>query len=103
MIIWFILGVIGVILGAVGSAFGLLFSLVGSAVTAVFIVMLIVGAILFSPIFLWLALGLAAVGMFRGMRWLREDYANTSTNRALRAYPTNRLTPLVPDKYTIFN
>jgi len=72
MIIGLILGVVGVILGVVGSAFGLLFSLVGSAITAVFIVMLIIGAIFFSPIFLWLALGLAAVCMIRGLQWLKH-------------------------------
>ncbi len=72
MIIGFILGVVGVILGVVGSAFGLLFSLVGSAITAVFIVMLIIGAIFFSPIFLWLVLGFAVVCMIRGLQWLKR-------------------------------
>jgi len=73
MIIGFILGVVGVIIGIVGSAFGLLFSLVGSAITGVFIVMLIIGAIFFSPIFLWLALGLTAVCMIRGLQWLKRE------------------------------
>ncbi len=72
MIIGFILGVVGVILGVVGSAFGLLFSLVGSTITAIFIVMLIIGVIFFSPIFLWLALGLAVVCMIRGLQWLKR-------------------------------
>ena len=73
MIIGFILGVVGVVIGIVGSALGFLFSMVGSAITGVFIVMLTIGAILFSPIFLWLALGLAAVYMFRGMQWLKRE------------------------------
>ena len=72
MIIGFIVGVVGVILGVVGSAFGLLFSLVGSAITAVFIVILVIGAIFFSPFFLWLALGLTTVCMIRGLQWLRR-------------------------------
>lgn len=73
MIIGFILGVVGVILGIVGSALGLLFSLMGSAITAVFIVMLIIGAIFFSPFFLWLALGLVVVCMIRGAQWLKRE------------------------------
>ena len=72
MIIGFIVGVVGVILGVVGSAFGLLFSLVGSAITAVFIVILVIGAIFFSPFFLWLALDLTAVCMIRGLQWLKR-------------------------------
>ena len=72
MIIAFIVGVVGVILGIVGSAFGLLFSLVGSMITAIFIVMIIIAAIFFSPIFLWLALGLTTVCMIRGLQWLRR-------------------------------
>jgi len=64
--------VVGVILCIVGSAFGLLFSLVGSAITAIFIVMIIIAAIFFSPILLWLALGLTTVCMIRGLQWLRR-------------------------------
>ena len=72
MIVGFVLGVVGAIIGIVGWSFGVLFSLVGSAIAAVFIVMLIIGAIFFSPILLWLALGLAAVCMFRGLQWMKR-------------------------------
>jgi hypothetical protein len=72
MILGLILGVVGVIIGIVGWAIGFLFSLAGSAITGVLVVLLIVGAILFSPVLFWLALGIAVVYMIRGARWLER-------------------------------
>lgn len=72
MIIRLILGVVGAILGIVGSVFGLLFSLVGSGITAVFILLLITSTIFFSPVLLWLALGIFTVCMIRGWKWLKD-------------------------------
>ncbi len=70
MVIGFILGVVGAIIGLAGAAIGLLFSLVGGAVVAVLMVLLLLGAIFLSPVFLWVVLGLAAVCIIRGLRWL---------------------------------
>jgi len=72
MILGLILGVVGMIIGIVGWAIGFLFSLAGSAITGVLVVLLIVGAILFSPVLFWLALGIAVVYMIRGARWLER-------------------------------
>lgn len=72
MIIGFIFGVVGVVIGIVGSAIGFLFSLAGSAVTGVLVILLLVGAVLFSPVLFWLALGIAVVFMIRGARWLER-------------------------------
>jgi len=70
MVIGFILGVVGVILGLAGAIVGLLFSLLGGAVIAVLMVILLIGAIFFSPVFLWVVLGLAALCVIRGLEWL---------------------------------
>jgi len=72
MIIGFILGVVGAILGVVGSVFGLLFSLVGSASAAAILILVILGAIFFSPILLWLAFGISTVFLIRGWKWLKD-------------------------------
>ena len=72
MIIGFILGVVGVVLGIIGSVFGLLINLVGSVAIGVLMLMLLIGAVLFSPVLLWFALAIAAVCLIRCGRWLER-------------------------------
>ncbi len=74
MIIGVILGVVGVVLGLVGAALGILFSLMGGVITAIVMAIFLLGAIFFSPVFLWVGVGLAVVFIIRLLRRL-EHYS----------------------------
>ncbi len=74
MIIGLILGVVGVILGFAGAIIGLLVSLMGSVIAAVVMAILLIGAIFFSPVFIWAVLGLAILLLIRGLRGTRRCF-----------------------------
>ena len=69
MIIGFVLAIVGTAIGLVCSTFGLLLSLV---ISAAFLVMLLIGTILLSPVLLWLGVAIAAVCLIRCGRWLER-------------------------------